>query len=192
MTTTGGTMSTAVRPAATASLARAMRQRATGLTSMKTASRPRSRSRCAAVPMTSAMSGMTVRITSVSRISGASDRPPPSRMSSADQDRQRGQQDHEHGSAPAQEPADGDPDDGPERRSSADQVAEHALERIVGRSQLVDADVLPAGDRCHDPRECPEVRGSDGQQAIDAAPRRRRRGRPAARSRGAGRRTSGS
>ena len=78
----GGTVSAAVSPAATASFASAVRQRAMGFARRKTTVPSSISEPMAAVPKTSATSGSTVRITSVSRISGASLRPPPRRMSS--------------------------------------------------------------------------------------------------------------
>ena len=53
-----------------------------------------------------------------------------------DQDRQPGQQDEQDRPAPAEQAAQGDVDERRHDASSAHQVAEDALERVVGRGDL--------------------------------------------------------
>ena len=136
----------------------------------------------AAVPKTSAMSGRTVRITSVSRISGASLRPPPSRMSSPTRTGRARQQHHQQRPSPAEQAAQRDRRRGPRTRSSA-APGSRTRSRASRRSGCTSWSRMPAAarGRGHDPGEGPEVGGPDGEQAVDAARRRRRPGGAAAR-----------
>ena len=140
VTTTGGTTRTAVRTAATSALATAVTERETGFTSWKTSVPSSISEPIAAVPMTSATSGRTVRMTSASRIGGASRTTAAESDEDADQRPAAARAGRSGPSVAARASARSVTfDERAERRSSAHQVAEDALERVVGRRHLVQA-----------------------------------------------------
>ncbi len=112
----GGRTSAAVSAAATSVLAIAICQRGTGLRSWKISVPSSISEPSAAVPMTSATSGSTVRMTSVSRTSAESGRPPPIRIRISDEDRQRPEQTDQQRPSSAEEGLPGHPDQRQERR----------------------------------------------------------------------------
>ena len=187
-----GRRGAAVAATATRSFANATTQRWIGLISRKTTVPSSISDPSAAVPRTSAISGSTVWTMRTPRTRSTSARPPRRETRQPEQDRDGRQQQHQDRAAPAEQAAQRDVDERREDASSAHQVAEHALERVVGRGDLEQRDRLRrAATRGEGPRERAEVGGPDDSRPSRRARRRRRSGRRGAPPRAGGRPTSG-